>query len=172
MLANLLPTPLHPAIVHMPIALMLLLPLFAIGALVAIRRGARVSRAWGLTAAIAAALALSAFVSLETGEQQEDRVEPVVPEQAFERHEESAELFLTLSLAVLGVAAVGLVGGRLGTAARYVATAGTVALVVAGVAVGHSGGELVYRYGAASAYTAAPSTVAVDRGARTDDDDR
>ena len=68
-------------------------------------------------------------------------------------HEEAAQTFFVLSLVVLGVAAVGLVGGRVGTAARYAAAAGTLALVVAGYNVGHSGGRLVYTYGAASAYT-------------------
>lgn len=153
MLTNLLPDPLHPAIVHLPIALTILVPLFALGALIAIARGAAVLRAWGLAAAMLAALSLSAYVSLETGEQQEERVERVVPERAFESHEDAAKGFLLLSLGVLGVAGVGLVKGRVGTAARYAAAAGTLALVVAGYRVGHSGGELVYRYGAASAYT-------------------
>ncbi len=160
MLANLLPSPLHPAIVHLPIALVLLLPFFALGAQVAIARGASPLRTWGLAAALAALLSVSAFVALETGEQQEDRVESIVPEPAFERHEESAEQFLTLSLAVLGVAALGLLRGRAGNAARWIATAGSVALLAAGVAVGHSGGELVYRFGAASAYVEARTTAA------------
>ena len=52
MLQNLLPNPLHPAVVHLPIALTLLVPIFAIGALVAIRRGAKVVRAWSIAAAL------------------------------------------------------------------------------------------------------------------------
>jgi len=43
-----LPNPLHPAVVHFPIVLALLLPIFAIGALWTIRRGARPRRAWGI----------------------------------------------------------------------------------------------------------------------------
>lgn len=155
MLTNLLPDPLHPAIVHLPIALTVLAPLFALGALIAIARGAAVLRAWGLAAAMLAALALSAYVSLETGEQQEERVERVVPERAFESHEDAAKGFFLLSLGVLGVAGVGLLKGRLGTASRYAAAAGTLALLVAGFRVGHTGGELVYRHGAARAYTEA-----------------
>jgi len=153
MLQNLLPSPLHPAVVHMPIALTLLVPLFAIGALFAIARGARVTRAWALTAAMLAALSLSVWVSLETGEDQEDRVEAVLPDHVLHTHEEAAESFFILSLAVLGVAAVGLANGRTGSIARYTAAAGTLALAVAGYNVGKSGGELVYEHGAASAYT-------------------
>ncbi|MDZ4865306.1 MAG: DUF2231 domain-containing protein [Gemmatimonadota bacterium] len=153
MLSNLLPTPLHPAVVHLPIALTLLVPIFAVGAIIAIKRGTKVLRAWGIAAAMLAALSLSAFVSLETGEDQEEKVERVVPEQALETHEEAAKTFLLLSLGVLGVAGLGLLGGKLGATARCAAAAGTLALVVAGYNVGHSGGRLVYTYGAASAYT-------------------
>lgn len=152
-ISNLLPNPLHPAVVHLPIALTLLVPVFAVGTLIAIRRGARPLRAWGITTALLATLSLSAWVSLETGDDEEEKVEQVVPETALETHEEAAEVFLALSLVVLGIAGVGLLNGRVGSAARFVAAAGTLALVVAGYNVGHSGGLLVYEYGAASAYT-------------------
>jgi len=77
----------------------------------------------------------------------------VVPEAPLEEHEEAAERFLLLSAGVLLVAGAGLLRGRIGTAARLVTTAGAFGLVVAGTLVGHSGGELVYRHGAAAAYT-------------------
>lgn len=151
-LSSLIPTPLHPAVVHLPIALAVLVPLFAIGAVIAIARGAKPLASWGITTALVAALALSSYVALETGEDQEDKVEAVVPEAAFETHEESAERFFQMTLVVLGISALGFLPRTAGTGARIVATAGTLALVVAGYQVGHSGGELVYTHGAASAY--------------------
>jgi uncharacterized membrane protein len=157
-LSTLVPNPLHPAVVHLPIALTILVPAFAIGALFAIHRGVRPMRAWGIPIALLAALSLSAWVSIATGQTQGERVERVVPEQAIESHEEAAEAFLALSLVVLAVAAVGLVNGRTGTVARHIAAGGTLALVVAGYSVGHSGGALVYQHGAASAYTSPAST--------------
>jgi len=147
-----LPNPLHPAVVHFPIVLAVLLPLFAIGALVAIRKGARPLRAWSLPLAVGAALTLSSWVAVETGEDQDERVERVVAEQPLETHEERAEMFLTLSGVLLLVSATGLLRGVVGRAGRITATVGAVALVVAAAQVGHSGGELVYRHGAASAY--------------------
>jgi formate hydrogenlyase subunit 3/multisubunit Na+/H+ antiporter MnhD subunit len=159
MLPSLLPDPLHPAVVHLPIALTLLLPPFAIGALWAIRRGARPVRAWGLATAFFAALALSAWVAVETGEQAGERVEQVIAEAPVESHEEAAEAFLALTAIVLGVALVGLLGGRIGQAARLLGTVGTVVLLVAGWRVGHSGGALVYRHGAAAAYTGGTGAV-------------
>lgn len=159
---SLIPTPLHPAIVHLPIALTLLLPLFAIGALWTIRKGARPIMAWGVATALFALLSLSSWAAVETGKDQEDRVEKIVAEAPLESHEEAAESFLLLSLGVLGVAAIGLTPGKMGQVARVAGTVGALVLVVAGYRVGHSGGQLVYEHGAASAYTtggAAPARV-------------
>lgn len=152
MLNAILPNPLHPAMVHLPIALMLLVPFFAIGALVAIGRGARPLRAWALPSALLAALALSAWVSVETGESADERVEAVVAEAPLATHEEAAEAFLALSAGVFGIALLGLVPGKIGQGARWAGTAGTLALVVVGWRVGHTGGALVYEHGAAAAY--------------------
>jgi hypothetical protein len=175
MLNNLLPTPLHPAIVHLPVALMMLVPFFAVGAMIVIARGGRAVRAWGVTTALLAALSVSAFVSKETGEDEEEKVESVVPDQALETHEDAADTFFLLSLGVLGVAGVGLLSGAVGNVARYAASVGTLGLVVAGYNVGHSGGELVYRYNAGSAYTNAATNPSVGTSAsgvsRDDDDD-
>lgn len=153
MLANLLPTPLHPAVVHLPIAFAVLAPLVATGALVAIHRGGRPWRAWGLSVALLALLAGSAWVATETGEEDEERVERAVPEAALETHEAAADRFLALAIGVLGMAGVGLFAGRIGTGARVVATVGTLGLLVAGYQVGHAGGELVYRYDAGRVHT-------------------
>lgn len=152
-----IPDPLHPAVVHFPIVLGVLAPFSALGALWAIRRGVATRKAWGLATALLAALSVSSWVAVETGEQQEDRVEDVVAHGPFERHEEAAEAFFFMTGAVLGVAVLGLMGGPVGRVARVAATIGAVVLVGAGARVGHSGGELVYRYGAASVYVREPT---------------
>ncbi|MHB1328351.1 MAG: DUF2231 domain-containing protein [Gemmatimonadales bacterium] len=158
-----IPDPLHPALVHFPIVLAVLLPIAAAITLWAIRRGANPRRSWAVPVALAAALALSAWASVQTGEAEEDRVESVVPEVALETHEEAADRFLLLSFAVLAVTAAGLIGGKAGGVARIVGLAAALALAVAGYQVGHSGGELVYRHGAASAYRT-PDGLGVPRG--------
>lgn len=152
-----LPQPLHPAVVHFPMALAVLLPISALVALWAIRRGAAPLKAWAIPVAFAAALTASGWVAIQTGEMEEDRVEAVVGEEPIHEHEEAAELFLLLSGIVALVAAAGLLGGTPGNAARIVATVGTVAVLAAGVRVGHLGGELVYRHGAGAAYVTAPA---------------
>ena len=172
-----LPNPLHPAVVHFPIVLVVLLPFFAIGALWAIRKGVAPRKAWSLPLVLAGALTLSAFVALRTGQAQEDRVGKVVPRGVIEGHEEAAERFLVLSGVLLLIAGAGLAPGVVGRSARLVSAAGAIALVVAGVQVGASGGELVYKHGAARVYAATPDAASpaasvsqVPAGAGADED--
>jgi len=152
--------PLHPLVVHFPVVLAVLLPISALVALRVIGKGTTPRSAWALPVAVAAALTVSAFVATETGEREEDRVERVVGDAAVHGHEEAAERFLVLSGVLLLVAAVGLAPRTVGEAARLLTAVGAVGLLAAGVQVGHSGGELVYRHGAASAYTGDRDTAA------------
>lgn len=144
--------PLHPLVVHFPIVFSVLLPIAALVALWVIRKGTTPRKAWAIPAALAAALTLSAYVAIRTGKREEERVERVVTERALEAHEEAAERFLVLSGVLLLVAGAGLMPRTVGQSARVVATVGALGLLAAGVQVGHSGGELVYRHGAANAY--------------------
>lgn len=148
-----LPTPLHAALVHMPIALTVLVPVFAIAALWTIHRGGRTMRSWAVAVAMIAALLLSGWAALQTGQNDGERVEKVVGAQAVETHEEAAEFFLVATGIVLVLATAGFLRAKAGSVMRGVATMGTFALVGAGYNVGHSGGQLVYRDGAATAYT-------------------
>jgi hypothetical protein len=150
-----LPSPLHPAVVHFPIVFAVLLPVAALLALWAIRRGAAPRRAWALPLAFAMALTASGWVALETGEAEEDRVEAFVGEAPIHQHEEAAERFLLFAGVVTLVSAAGMLAGTVGTAARLVASVGTLVVLAAGVQVGRAGGELVYEHGAAQAYVSA-----------------
>jgi uncharacterized membrane protein len=168
--------PLHPLVVHFPIVLAFLLPISALVAILAIRKGTTLRRTWAVPVAFAAGLALSAYVAVQTGEAQEDRVERVVSDRPMHAHEEAAERFLLLSGILVLVAGVGFARGAVGRAARLVTAAGAVALVGVGAQVGHSGGSLVYRHGAASAYVtstaAGGEVVPVAEGRDEDGDDR
>lgn len=154
-----LPNPLHPAVVHFPVVLAFLLPLFAAGALWAIRRGARPVRAWSLPVALAGALMLSTWAAVQTGEAQEETVENVVADAPLDAHEEAAESFIAATAIVLLIIGAGLAPGIIGKTGRLLGTVGAVALVGGAAWVGHSGGQLVYQHGAASAY-ARPTTQA------------
>lgn len=176
---TLIPDPLHPAVVHLPVALAVLLPIIVLGAIWFVRRGARPLAAWGVAVAFMGMLVASTLVARETGEQQEERVEAVVPEGALGTHERAADAFLVAAAGVLLVGLAGFAPGRLGQAGRWVAAAGTLAILVTGWQVGHSGGMLVYRDGAASVYASGgavqPGDAPANEGAerrRGGEDDR
>lgn len=166
-----IPNPIHPAIVHFPIVFAVLLPLAAIVALLLVMRGAHFRRTWLLPAALAVALAAVSFAAVRSGEAQEDRVEDVIGERPLHQHEEAAERFLLLTAIVAGVSLIGLAGGNVGVAARWMATAGAVVILAAGYQVGRSGGELVYEHGAASAYVGERVAATPDGSAAVDRDE-
>ena len=81
-----LPIPLHPALVHFPIVFVVLMPIVAGITLWAIRRGSRPARVWLAPLALAVALSGSAWLAVETGKDQEERVEKVVSETVLDVH--------------------------------------------------------------------------------------
>lgn len=147
-----LPDPLHPAIVHFPIALAILTPLLAALVFGAIRAGAAPAGSWAVVVLAQLLLAGSAWLAVETGEDQEDTVEKVVAERYVDAHHDAAERFLTVAVAAAVVSAAGLLAGRRGTIGRIATLAAGVAVIVMIVPAGSSGGALVYEHGAASAY--------------------
>lgn len=158
-----LPSPLHPAVVHFPIVLAILLPIVAVVALVLMARGRSSRAVWLVPLVFSAAMAAAAFVALETGQNEEDRVEKVVSERVIGAHEEAAEQFLIFSGILFLITAAGLMRGNVGRSARVLGTVGAFAALFLGVRVGKAGGELVYKHGAAAAYAANAGGTAVTR---------
>jgi len=147
-----IPDPLHPAIVHLPVALALLSPFVALlGALVVAREWLP-ARAWLGVVLVQALLAGSAWVAEETGHDQEERVEKVVAKEEIHEHEEAGERLVVLSAIALVVSATGLLSGSKGRYGRAASVVMGAVLLVAAAATGHSGGALVYEHGAAEAY--------------------
>jgi uncharacterized membrane protein len=148
--------PLHALIVHMPIALTVLVPLFMVVAFALGRKQLTPLLAWAVPVGLLALQLATGVMADKTGEQQEDRIENVVPPNALEEHEEAAELFLVVTAAVLVISAGGLMNNTVGAAMRAAVLAGSTAVLAAGWNVGHSGGSLVYRYNAGAVYSRAP----------------
>jgi uncharacterized membrane protein len=151
--------PLHPVVVHLPIALAALMPLVAGGVLLAWALGWLDRRAWVIVAGLQLILFLSSYAAQWTGEAQEDRVEAFVSHAALEAHEEAATQFLWASGVVLVItaAAVGIPSERWRKWTAMVGLAGTLVVLGFGIQVGHAGGKLVYQEGAAKAYTDGPT---------------
>lgn len=149
--------PLHPALVHLPLGLAFVLPLLAVGLTVAALRGRWSTGAWAMLVGLLLLTVGGGLAAVQTGEQDEEVVERVVPESFIEQHEERAEAFVWVSGAVLALALGALVLKKEG-ARRVLATgvtAGTLAMALLAAWTGHSGGELVYSHGAASAHSSA-----------------
>src|SRR5262245_19236195 len=88
------PDPIHPAVVHLPIALAVVVPLFAFGGLFAIRSGYLPARAWLAVVVLQVLLAGSAWLAMETGEDQYDRVKRVVAEEQIDEHADAGHWFM------------------------------------------------------------------------------
>jgi hypothetical protein len=92
----------------------------------------------------------SGILALRSGEAEEERVERAVAERFIEKHEEAAETFVWASGAVLAVMLLGfaLSSRRTGPVAATAATLGTLVVL----------GDLVYRHGAAQAYSSSAAS--------------
>lgn len=142
-----LPDPLHPAVIHFPIALSLIAVLFDL-----VSRHRRAAALEPAGAVLMTLAAVGGIVATLTGDAAHD--EAVVPRAAaalLERHEELGELAMW-ALIVLAVARVALALWRRFrgvAAAAYLLAAAAVAALVA--YQGHVGGQLVFRHGVGTA---------------------
>jgi hypothetical protein len=150
--------PLHPAIVHLPLGLAVVVPLLALGVGIAIRRGALPHKSWLIVVALQATLVAGGLFALRTGEQDEDRVESRVAERTVEDHEALAQRFVWIAGGTLALAAAAQVlHAHPATATLMAATTVAATLTAgAGLQVGHSGGAIVH--GPSGAAASAGST--------------
>ena len=149
--------PLHPALVHVPLGLALVLPARAIGFTWALWKRALRPSFWLAIVLLQAVLLGAGLAALKTGQHEEERVESVVPKTALETHEELAEQFLWVTGITLAMAAIVLVVRHPRTMQAFTAATVLGSLLAAGAAlrVGHAGGQLVYVHNAGAAYVAA-----------------
>ncbi len=145
--------PIHPAVVHFPIVLAVLLPIAAVSAIFAIHRGAPRRPTWIPVVGIAAALTLSSWIAIVTGHNEEEAVESLVPASALHDHEKRVDVFFPMTIGILLIVCAGLSRGQPGNVFRGVAVVGALGVMILGHRVGNSGGELVYVHGAGSAYS-------------------
>lgn len=162
--------PVHPALTHLPLGLALVAPFALLWGLWASRRGTE-RRAWILPAALQILVLAGGLLAYQTGSREEERVEGRVPEAALETHEHRAQAFLGAATAAALLAAGAL--ATQGRASRWIgglAAGASFAALGLGLAVGHAGGALVYRHGAA-AVASTPDAAPTATPERPHDDD-
>ena len=166
--------PLHPVLVHLPMALALLMPVVFSLLLAAWWTQRWPRQTWLLAVVLQVALGAGALAALRSGEAEEERVERLVGEAALETHEEAAEVFLwgAGGVLLLALAAALLREERLARNVAAAALLGSLAVAFLGYRTGKFGGQLVYQHGAAAAYVSgAPTPSGAKHDDGEDDDD-
>lgn len=163
----------HPKLVHLPIALAVLMPVVSASLCLAWWRTWLPARAFFIAVLLQGVLVGTGVLAEESGENDEERVERVVPEALIEAHAEAAETFVAASAVAFAVLLAGALAsrGRAGLPLAVAGVATTVVVLGLGVRVGEAGGALVYQHGAAAAYTtkATGAAPAAAHGDRDDD---
>lgn len=145
--------PLHPAVVHIPIAIGLLIPFLALVIFIGIKKEFFTSKTWVLVVLLQMIVVVSSVVALRTGENEEHTVEKVINEEIIEKHEDLGKKVPIASGVILIVTILGLIKNqKFATAAQIASLLGMLGTAVLVYQAGHSGGELVYKHNAASAY--------------------
>ncbi len=139
--------PLHPAVVHVPLGLALVMPVL-LGVMVwAIATDRLPGRAWLLGLVLQGVILGAAAVALRTGEQDEERFEARIGEAGIAAHERAAQAFTGAAAATFVAAAVAL---ALRNRRRPFVLAGATSVVLSvgmlalGIQAGHRGGALVH----------------------------
>ena len=111
-------------------------------------------------AVLALAYSASTFVAVELGEKDEDKVEKVVSERVIEEHEEAGEMIPWIAGTLLMASLAGMLLKNSHHARLAFAVLSLVAIIPLANA-GHTGGKLVYQYGAANAHLPAKYQVSM-----------
>lgn len=145
--------PLHPMMVHLPMALAFIMPFMILIFGLMIKNRAMSPKSWMIIMGLQAVLVTSGYIALETGENEERAVEQVLAKSLISEHEEAAEIFVGSTVLVLALS-IGVFFVRREIAFPVKIGITLISLVSCYLAyrTGVLGGELVYKHNAASAY--------------------
>ena len=161
--------PLHPFLVHLPLGLVAVLPVLSAWGLIARRRSDTPGTIWVVVVALHAFLAVSAWFAAEIGERHVHIVKHLVDGTFLDAHADAGNALQVVASVAFLLCLVGLARDRVGSIGRVMSTLLACAMLFMGYEAGRTGGELVYRHGAARAYvdpdtTGAPSAAPVPEG--------
>jgi hypothetical protein len=141
--------PLHPAIVHVPLGVALVLPLAAAVLTIAVWKGKLPRVALAVVTGLLLVLVAGGFTAMTFGDRDAKQAALVAPRDAIEEHEEAADLFVWVAVGILALSVVPLLApARLAPRLGALVTVGTVVVAGLAVNVGEKGGDLVFQHGA------------------------
>jgi len=155
--------PLHPIVVHFPIVLGVILPFTALLFWWAIKKEYLQQKAWILVVFLALTYGVSSLVAIELGETDEEKVEKVVSKKLIGEHAEAGELIPWISGGLFLFALAGFLpknSQRIRLAMAVLSFAAIIPLAN----TGHTGGRLVYKYGAANAHLTGEYKALIESG--------
>jgi uncharacterized membrane protein len=155
--------PLHPVVVHFPIVLGILLPFAGLLAWWGIKKEIVPQKTWLVIPALALVFTISSVVAVELGEKDEDKVEKFIAEDVIEEHEEAGEAIPWVAGTLL-VLSLGTLMRKNSHHLRLAVAVVSFAALVPLIHAGHTGGELVYQYGAANAHLSQHQLASVKAG--------
>jgi uncharacterized membrane protein len=145
--------PLHPMMAHFPMALAFIMPILIIVFGLMIKKHKMSPQAWMIIIGLQAAVVVSGYIALETGENEERTVQQVVAKSVIGVHEEAAEIFVGSTVLVLALS-IGVYFIKKEIAFPVKVGISIISIISCFLAyrTGKLGGELVYNHNAASAY--------------------
>ena len=159
--------PLHPMVVHLPLALAVFAPIL-MGILTwGVVRGKWRASTWWLAVLLQAIVFVSALTAANLGERDEEAVETIIAENVIEAHEEWGQKLVWASGLLLAASLVPFFFKKRAVPLAVVTAISLISLFVA-LKTGHSGGELVYRHGAAAAFSGGGTNLSPSSDQRRD----
>lgn len=145
--------PLHPIMVHLPLALTFLLPVLILVFAWAIRAEKMNKELWLVIIGLQALVTITGYISLETGETDEEKVSAIVGKNVVNQHEEAAEIFVgTTVIALAGGIVVWFLQPVFQDKARFGIVLLSLLPVFFAWRTGQLGSNIVYFYGGGSAH--------------------
>lgn len=144
--------PLHPALVHLPLGLAVVLGPLLLGLFWFERRAPAQRGPWWTGAMLSCALALSALAASSAGEDEALRLAGRLPASAIAAHDDAAGLFTAdaVLVALLALASGVAAQPRPRRALQLASVVLAMSLVPLAIRAGQAGGALVWQHGAAS----------------------
>src|SRR5262245_5102119 len=136
--------PVHPMLVHVPLALAITGPILGIAVYLWGRKNPTIGRAWVFLVIWQVLLAGSTYAAMATGETDEERVAELVGKDKIEKHENAATVLLFVSIAGVAIGALAAKKAGIFQPAFIVLQ---IAALAAALYTGRLGGEIVYVHG-------------------------